>query len=35
MSDFEKKVRELEAYENFQRVLDGLDKASWSLPKSL
>jgi len=29
----EEKIRELEAYENFQRVLDELEKASWSVPK--
>ncbi|ADM27589.1 conserved hypothetical protein [Ignisphaera aggregans DSM 17230] len=29
----EGKIRELEAYENFQRVLEELDKASWSIPK--
>jgi len=29
----EEKIRELETYENFQRVLDELEKASWSVPK--
>jgi len=29
----EEKIRELEAYENLQRVLEELEKASWSVPK--
>jgi hypothetical protein len=29
----EEKVRELEAEENFKRVLNELEKASWSVPK--
>jgi len=29
----EEKIRELEAYENFQKVLDELEKAPWSVPK--
>jgi len=29
----EEKIRELEAYENFQRVLNELEKASWSVPR--
>jgi len=29
----EERIGELEAYENFQRVLDELEKASWSVPK--
>jgi len=33
MSNFEDKIRELETYENFQRVLNELEKATWSVPK--
>jgi len=29
----EEEIDELEAYENFQRVLEELEKASWSVPK--
>jgi len=29
----EERIGELEAYENFRGVLEGLEKASWSVPK--